>query len=251
MKARTEERTLTAVAYEALAFLYSRTMAEDFCRRALPAYRHLLLKSLPTNSHLLDLCCGTGQWARELTRLGYRVTGLDTSSSMIQLARVIAPAACFLVADARSFAFTRSFSGAVSAFNSLAHATNARDLLLIFRNVRLVLPKGAPFLFDLSMEEAYSSRWRGQFSCEVDGLTFTVTPRYDFLSRIAQNRISIATRDGDAAPNADFTIYQHCYSHDEIRNVLQLAEFHCVESFDAEEDLGIPGEYGRRFFLCR
>jgi SAM-dependent methyltransferase len=251
VKGRAEETTSTAIAYEAFAFLYSRTIAEDFCQRAAPAYKRLLLRELSANSHLLDLCCGTGQWAREFTQLGYRVTGIDASSSMVELARKIAPAAQFFVADARIIAFTHTFSGAISAFNSLAHASNARDLILIFRNVRRALCEASPFVFDISMEEAYASRWCGEFSREVDGLTFTVTPSYDIVSHTAQNRIRIATRNPDLAPDTDLTVYQHCHSEQEIRGALHLADFHCVESFDGQEDLGIAGEYGRRFFLCR
>jgi predicted TPR repeat methyltransferase len=35
---------------------------------------------------VLDLCCGTGLLAAELARLGYRVTGVDASESMLELA---------------------------------------------------------------------------------------------------------------------------------------------------------------------
>ncbi len=241
----------TASPYEAFAFLYSRTMAEDFCRQALPIYRHLALRGAAVGSPLLDVCCGSGQWARELTRLGYRVTGLDASPAMIRLARQTAPSARFLVADARNFHFVNSFSGVISAFNSLAHASSVEQLLLIFRNVRRVLARDAAFVFDLSMEEAYLSRWRGRFSSQIDGLTFTVEPSYDCVSRIAQNQIRIAHRNGDSVSDTAFTISQQCYSEDEIGAALRLAEFHEIESFDAEDDLAIAGERGRRFFRCR
>jgi predicted TPR repeat methyltransferase len=36
---------------------------------------------------VLDLCCGTGLLAVELAGLGYRVTGVDSSESMLELAR--------------------------------------------------------------------------------------------------------------------------------------------------------------------
>ena len=251
MQATSEYRGNRAAPYEAFAFLYSRTMAEDFCGRALPAYRELLLHNAPAGSKILDVCCGSGQWAREFMHLGYQVTGLDASSTMIRLASETAPNARFLVADVRHFHFVNSFSGIISAFNSLAHAGSAEDLLLIFRNVRQALARDATFVFDLSMEEAYVSRWRGRFSSQVDGVTFTLEPSYDRTSRIAQNQISIAGRDDELVPATAFTIYQHCYSEDEIRNALRRAEFHQVESFDAEDGLGIAGERGRRFFRCR
>jgi SAM-dependent methyltransferase len=237
--------------YEAFAFLYSRTMAEDFCRQALPVYQHLALCGAPVGSPLLDVCCGSGQWARELTQLGYRVTGLDASPAMISLARETAPDACFLVADARNFHFANSFSGVISAFNSLAHANSAEQLLLIFRNVRRALARGAAFVFDLSMEEAYLSRWRGRFSSHIGEFVFTLEPSYDCVSRTAQNQIRIANRNGDSVSDTAFTISQHCYSEDEVHGALCLAGFHEIESFDAEDDFAIAGERGRRFFCCR
>lgn len=225
-------------------------MAEDFCRRALPAYRQLLPGDAPAASSVLDVCCGSGQWARELTHLGYRVTGLDASPAMIRLAKRTAPEARFIVADARNFHFVNSFSGAISAFNSLAHGSSAEDLLLIFRNVRQALERDAPFVFDLSMEEAYISRWCGSFSAQVDGVSFTLEPSYDRTSRTAQNQISVVSRD-ELVPATAFTIYQHCYSKEEILTALDLAEFYQVEAFDAEDDLDVAGERGRRFFRCR
>jgi SAM-dependent methyltransferase len=226
-------------------------MAEDFCRQALPVYLHLALSGAAVGSPLLDVCCGSGQWARELTRLGYRVTGLDASPAMIHLARETAPNARFVVADARNFHFVNSFSGVISAFNSLSHANSADDLLAIFRNVRRVLARDAAFVFDLSMEDAYLSRWRGRFSSQVDGLTFTLEPSYDCVSRTARNQIHIKHRNGESASDTAFTISQHCYSEDEVRDALRLAEFHEIESFDAEDDLAIAGERGRCFFRCR
>jgi SAM-dependent methyltransferase len=244
-------RNEPASPYEAFAFLYSRTMAEDFCRQSLPVYQHLALRGAPVGSPLLDVCCGSGQWARELTRLGYRVTGLDASPAMIRLARQTASGARFLVADARNFHFVNSFSGVISAFNSLAHASSAEHLLLIFRNVRRALGSDAAFVFDLSMEEAYLSRWRGKFSSQSGEHTFTLEPSYDRVSRTARNQIRIANRNCEVVSNNAFTISQHCYSEDEIRDALRLADFHEIESFDAEEDLDIAGERGRRFFRCR
>jgi len=226
-------------------------MAEDFCRQALPVYQRLALRAAPLGSPLLDVCCGSGQWARELTRLGYRVTGLDASPAMIRLARQTAPSARFLVADARNFHFVNSFSGVISAFNSLAHAGSAEQLLLIFRNIRRALARGAAFVFDLSMEEAYLSRWRGRFSSHIGEFVFTLEPTYDCVSRTARNQICIANRNGDSGSDTAFTISQHCYSEDEVRDALRVADFHEIESFDAEDNFAIADERGRRFFRCR
>jgi ubiquinone/menaquinone biosynthesis C-methylase UbiE len=47
---------------------------------------------------ILDLGCGTGDLAAELARLGAKTTGIDFSSSMIELARSKHPGLEFAVA---------------------------------------------------------------------------------------------------------------------------------------------------------
>ena len=48
-------------AYDPFARIYNRSMAEDFCQRALPIIDSLLLHRLPAHARILDLCCGSGQ----------------------------------------------------------------------------------------------------------------------------------------------------------------------------------------------
>src|SRR3954468_11899313 len=88
-------------AYDPFALIYNRGMAEDFCRRAWPIVERLLLSEIPQQARVLDLCCGSGQMARELTQRGYSVVGLDGAPQMLELAKQNAPEASFILADAR------------------------------------------------------------------------------------------------------------------------------------------------------
>lgn len=224
-------------------------MAEDFCRKAMPAYQRLVADQASADAHLLDICCGSGQFAREFQKLGFFVTGLDSSPEMIHLARMLAPDANFFVADARSFSLPRYFGGAVSAFNSLAHLPDRDDLTAVFHNVKKALRPGACFCFDLSTEAAYLSRWHGEFSIRIDGALFTVKPTYDPAGRVARNDILL--RDGNSTPQRSVTIVQYCHSEDTIRSAAHTAGFLSIESYDAEEDLALRGERGHKFFRVR
>ena len=42
---------------------------------------------LPAGSHILDIGCGTGRHCIELARRGYKMTGVDISSGMLNEAR--------------------------------------------------------------------------------------------------------------------------------------------------------------------
>ena len=52
-----------------------------------PLWRRFLVSRLPRGGHVLDVATGTGLVAAELLRRGFRVTGLDQSPDMLEVAR--------------------------------------------------------------------------------------------------------------------------------------------------------------------
>jgi SAM-dependent methyltransferase len=237
-------------AYDPFALIYNSGMAEDFCRRAWPVVERLLLSQIPQHGRVLDLCCGSGQFARELSCRGYTVAGLDGSEQMIRIAQANAPRASFVLADARDFALAPDFDAVLASFNSLAHSTNVNELTCILRNARYALRPHAPMLFDLSMQEAYTSKWRGSFGEASPDVAWIVRPSFDLDTRLAQNDVTVFHHRGQTWLREDFSIHQRCFSESEIRSAITRAGFVRIESFDAESDLGMSNEHGRRFFLC-
>ena len=81
-------------------------------------------KQLARASHVLDLGCGGGEpVARLLLEDGMQVTGVDTSSEMIALARERMPAQEWIVCDMRRLALDRRFDG-ILAWDSYFHLTH-------------------------------------------------------------------------------------------------------------------------------
>lgn len=237
--------------YDPFALIYNRDIAETFCQRAWPSVEQLLLSRIPGHSRILDLCCGSGQMARELTRRGHRVTGLDGSEAMLRIARTNAPSADSILCDARDFSFALPFDAVLSSFNSLAHASTVAELETILRNARRALKSGGSMLFDLSMEEQYQAKWRGSFGEVHDDAAWIVRASFNSNTRVARNDISIFRHDSSSCwQREDFTFQQRCYSENEVRTALANARFTRIDSFDAARDLGIERESGRRFFLC-
>jgi hypothetical protein len=165
---------------------------------------------------------------------------------MLRLARENAPSAEFLLADACSFSLPCAFQGAISTFNSLAHLNADSELRAAFSGVRAALVPGGPFLFDLSMEAAYTSKWRGQYCFEHNDCVCTVRPEYDRESRIGCNWITLDC----GGERTQFRIEQKCHTEQELRSALLASGFNRLETFDAQHDLGIADEQGRTFFLC-
>jgi SAM-dependent methyltransferase len=76
-----------------------------------------LLGWLPSRARVLDIGSGTGRpVAQDLTEAGCRVTGLDMSAVMVELARVQVPAATFLQVDVREWTSPPESWDAVCAF---------------------------------------------------------------------------------------------------------------------------------------
>ncbi len=76
---------------------------------------------LPQGAHVLDLGCGGGSpVALHMVAQGFRVTGVDSSSTLISLCRTRMPDQEWIVGDMRSLALGRRFDG-ILAWDSFFH----------------------------------------------------------------------------------------------------------------------------------
>jgi SAM-dependent methyltransferase len=105
-------------------------------------------------SHVLDIGCGTGGHAIELSRRDYAVTAVDLSAAMLDQARAKALAAVlprqpnWLCGDARSFDAGGHFDLAIMMFAVVGYLTGNDDVMTGLRNIRRHLEPGALFLCD-------------------------------------------------------------------------------------------------------
>jgi len=103
------------------------------------------LLTLHTPKHICDFGCGSGEMACRLGRLGYRVTGLDVSPDLIEVAREraeldgVSDRVKFIVADGASVNITDGAFDAVLAM-SVVHHMPLEDALHALE--RLLCPGG-------------------------------------------------------------------------------------------------------------
>ncbi|MFN8374529.1 MAG: class I SAM-dependent methyltransferase [Anaerolineae bacterium] len=235
--------------YDRFAWVYNLHWG-SFSVRVVPILEKLLLPHLSPESHILDLCCGTGQLAHDLTQRGYKVTGIDGSPEMLHFARHNAPAADFISSDARTFSTDAQYHAVVSVFDSLNHVLELAELTNVFRNVFAALVPQGLFLFDLNMESGFVARWRGTFAIVRDD--HVVVARSAYNAELKEGVMDFTLfRLEENWQRTDIHLTQRAYIERDITQALALVGFSDIKTYDAEHDLAFTGNPGRTFFVCR
>ena len=93
----------------------------------------VLLNRLANGASVLDIGCGAGVPVALALSERFKVTGVDISDSMIELARANVPAGRFIRADVMTVAFKPSTFDAVTAFYSIFHLPRSEHQALFHR----------------------------------------------------------------------------------------------------------------------
>ncbi|MEO5867369.1 MAG: class I SAM-dependent methyltransferase [Sphingomonas sp.] len=107
---------------------------------------------LPRGGTILDLGCGGGEpVARYLIDHGFRILGIDTSETLIDLARLRFPHDRWIVGDMRNVAIDEQFAG-VLAWNCLSHLPRA-DQGAMAERAASWMQDGARLLFNAQVPD--------------------------------------------------------------------------------------------------
>jgi SAM-dependent methyltransferase len=112
---------------------------------------------LPEFCKLLDVCCGMGRHARELSNRGYSVIGIDRDANAVAKARELGSDANYIVADIREYQPEPSaFDAAIVMGQSFGHfdaVTNRNVLSRIATGMR----EGGRVILDLWNPEFFAA----------------------------------------------------------------------------------------------
>jgi 2-polyprenyl-3-methyl-5-hydroxy-6-metoxy-1,4-benzoquinol methylase len=102
---------------------------------------------LPSGGGVLDVGCGAGvPVARSLVRAGFRVTGIDVSAAMLELARTHVPEATFARMDMGQLGFGAEGFDGICAFYSVFHVPR-EDHPQVLVGLNRLLRQGGILLF--------------------------------------------------------------------------------------------------------
>jgi SAM-dependent methyltransferase len=111
---------------------------------------NLLNKYAPHTKTLLDLGCGTGKHEIYFAKNNYKITGVEISQEMIDIAKAELKLDNFeiLQGDIRYIMLGRKFDSVLSLFHVVSYQTSNDDIINTLKVVKSHLNKGGVFIFD-------------------------------------------------------------------------------------------------------
>jgi len=143
---------MPAIDYEDWARTY------DDTRSASPSVLEPVAAALgpPDGRSLLDIGCGTGNFAAPLAEAGFRVAVLDPAAGMLRRAAVkLADAIGLALADAHHFPFQDAAFDCALSVNVLGHLSDWRGSLIEARRII----RDGPLVIKVSTRETLKANW--------------------------------------------------------------------------------------------
>ncbi|MDF5718171.1 MAG: methyltransferase domain-containing protein [Rhizonema sp. NSF051] len=238
---------------EPFARIYNENLGPSYNKIALPTLEKLLLPYIPEGANILDLCCGTGQLSQWLLNQGYQVTGMDRSQRMLEYARQNAPNCKLILGDVRFFELPPTFHAVSSMGLGFNHIWNLEELTDTFQNVYNALHSNGVFIFDLRLENAYSSTIKDRLLGDVkDDYAWAMKNIYYPESK--ECRVFVTTfqlKERNCWKRLDTTFSVFGYSRAEVLLSLEKVGFSEVSFYDIQLDLSLIYETDMVCFVCR
>ena len=179
---------------------------------------------------LLDLACGTGIFASHMAAKGLRVTGLDISPHMLEIARKIAreqgTQVSWVQADMCRFNLGERFDCVTCFFDSLNYLLKAEELARAFQAVSAHLNPGGRFIFDMNTIYGLAVSWqRFPYNLTQDQPDYLelMGTSYDYELNIADVRFIMFEREGERWSRFEEVHRERGYHLDDILLMLEQA----------------------------
>jgi SAM-dependent methyltransferase len=199
----------------------------------------LMKLKVKTKANILELGCGTGKHAVELSKLNYSVHGIDISKDMVRLAKKQKTLKLnFEIGDVRKFRSLMLFDAVISLFHVISYQLNYYDLLDTFKTANINLKKNSFFIFDCWYGPAVLShppKIKYKHIKQKDfKLTRVAYPNLLQRESVVDVEYKIRITDKISKKNIDFNEVHRVryYFKSEIEYFLEQAGFKLMENFE-------------------
>jgi cyclopropane fatty-acyl-phospholipid synthase-like methyltransferase len=172
-----------------------------------------LWAKLPASGDLLDLGCGAGEpVAHDFLSHGWRVTGVDFSQGMLELAAQYVPAMLRIQSDMRDVNFPAASFDTVTAFYSLIHVPRS-DHPALFARIRSWLRPGGTLLFTYATRDyTGQDRFNGTKTFLGRELFYSHTTPRDLFAQLSEAGLVLADAQDRAIGGETFLWATACRS---------------------------------------
>lgn len=159
-------------------------------------------RMLPRNAELLDLGCGGGEpIARFLVDHGHRLTGVDTSATLVNLARTRFPRHKWIEADMMRFGGDSGAYDGILAWCSLFHLeVNQQEKLI--RRIGIWLRKSGVAMFNTGPAHGVAM---GEF--EGEELYHASLSQNEYRAVLAESGLTVVNHVSEDASCGGFTVW--------------------------------------------
>jgi len=242
--------------YEKYAWAYDHIISRDQVPECDFVAQVLADSGIARDSALLDAGCGTGGYAIELTKRGFRVTGVDRSSHLLAVARKKAAVAGleipFIVGDLLTLNAARQYD-AILCRGVLNDIVEERDRKQVFLSFAALLRRGGVLILDVrDWEQTIQTKSAVPVfrkKVDVDGhlLEFTSTTELDPANRLLRIQETHKYRNDES--RYGFTM--KCWTKAELADNMATAGFGNIEFFDSYGPISVSGKTDRIVAISR
>jgi SAM-dependent methyltransferase len=198
-------------------------------------------------NNILEPACGSGMYLVEFARLGYRITGYDISTEMVEYAREtirrkrVEHLADVVEGDMKSIRFDRCFDAAVTLISSLSYLNSDTDLSAHFRIMSETVRTGGVYIVevffacnDLENEKYPYETWK------VEHQNLSIDVSWKLENYNLENKTRNITLNMDVIDRGERLSFEE-------RHSLRLWLFEDLTGFCRESGFRIEGIYTQQF----
>lgn len=177
---------------------------------------------------MLDLACGTGEFANRFANQGVSVIGVDISYDMLSVAREktseLGFDVLYLCQDAAELDLYGTVDGAICCLDSLNHITDYDSFCKAIERTALFLEKDRLFIFDLNTVYKHKTVLdNNTFVMDTDDVYCVWQNEYCEKNNTVQINLDFFEADGDKYIRSGECFDERAYTSQEIENALKKA----------------------------